>query len=146
MLLLPYPTDFPQDNAWRRCFGVQCWDTPDMSPKPSFLRQSHCQALCQLLFISAWHLRPGGGGSLPPLSSRQFADLPVFLPRAVCQRALSHFPSKEGDISASGLVAEAARSQCVAHGEGFLFPVVLYIHSHLELGHSCKVFTFRANV
>lgn len=86
--------------------------------------------LLQLLFISdGICLRPGGAGSFPPLSSRQFADLPVFLPRTLCQSALSHFPSKEEDLSASGLLAEAARPQFVAHGEGFLFLVVLYIHS-----------------
>lgn len=95
---------------WSTVSGHTRCVIPHVSPKPSFLRQSHCQALSQLLFISTWHLRPGGGGSFPPLSNRQFADLPVFLPRTLCQRALSHFPSKEEDVSASGLLAEAARS------------------------------------
>lgn len=95
----------------------------------------------QLLFISdGICLRPGDGGSFPPLSNRQFSDLPVFLCRTLCQGALSHFPSKEEDVSSSRLLAEAARSQFVAHEEGFLFPVV---HSCLQPDHSCKIFTFR---
>lgn len=53
-------------------------------------------------------LTPGGGGRFPPVSSRQFADLPVLFPRTLCQRALNHFPRKEGDVSASALPAEAA--------------------------------------
>lgn len=125
---------------WSTVLGV----CTDVSPKPSFLRQSYCQAPTSS--FSSLHgicLRPGGGGSFPPLRSRQFADLLVFLPRTLCQGALSHFPSKEEDVSASGRLAEAARSQFVAHGEGFLFPVILYIYSCLQADHSCKVFTFR---
>lgn len=57
LLLLPYLTGFPRDDVWRCCFGVQHWGSAlDVSPKPSFPRQSHCQALYQLLFISAGHL------------------------------------------------------------------------------------------
>lgn len=68
--------------------------------------------------------------------------MPAFLPRTLCQIALSHFPSKEEDVSATGFRTEAARQQFVLHGEGFLFPSVC-IHSCSEPGYSRVVFTFR---
>lgn len=80
LLLLPYPAGFLQDNVRRPWLSTSSF--------------SSLRGIC---------LRPGRGGSFPPLSNRQFADLPAFLPRTLC-----HFPSKEDDVSANGLLREAA--------------------------------------
>lgn len=62
LLLLPYLTGFLQDNVQRPWLSTSSF--------------SSLHGIC---------LRPGDSGNFPPLSNRQFADVPAVLPRTLCQ-------------------------------------------------------------